>query len=81
MDADEISLRWTLAGRLAPFHLAQCGGSETMANDAFQYSGWAFIDAKMNARFRTDVVTDLCAKAVRAAVDHAAFKNPAPVES
>jgi hypothetical protein len=51
-----------------------------MANDAFRRSGRAFIDAKMNARSRPDVMADFRANAVRAVVDHAAFKNLVPVE-
>jgi hypothetical protein len=51
-----------------------------MANDAFRRSGRAFIEAKMNARSRPDVVADFGADSVRAVVDHAAFKNPGPVE-
>jgi hypothetical protein len=51
-----------------------------MANDTFYRRGLAFIDAKMNARSRLDVVADLCANAVRAVVDHAALKRLFPVE-
>jgi hypothetical protein len=51
-----------------------------MANDTFYRRGLAFIDAKMNARSRLDVVADLCANAVRAVVDHASLKRLFPVE-
>jgi hypothetical protein len=51
-----------------------------MTNDAFLRCGSAFIDAKMNARSLPDVVADFRANAVRAVVDHAAFKNLFPVE-
>jgi hypothetical protein len=51
-----------------------------MANEAFRRIRRTFIDAKMNARSRPDVVVDFRANAVRAVVDHAAFKNLITVE-
>ncbi|MCU0592437.1 MAG: hypothetical protein MUC57_13305 [Desulfobacterales bacterium] len=51
-----------------------------MTNEAFWHGGRASIYAKMNARSRPDVAADFRAKAVRAVVDHAAFKNLVPVE-
>jgi hypothetical protein len=51
-----------------------------MASGTFWRSHQAFIEAKMNARSRPDVVADFRANAVRAVVDHAAFKDLGPVE-